>query len=301
MLRSIEHRIESLFEGVFGRAFRSHVQPVELARKLAKEMDDGKTASLSRVYVPNEYHLYLSPRDREQFRGYEQGLLTELADYLVEHARREGYVLMSRPRIELHEDHDLAVGEFGIATRLVQDGGEAARPPVPPPAPPVEPRVADAEPPAVSPPVEPHVSDAEPPAVAPPAGAPVPPAAVPPVAPVSATKIYGPGESAPPEDDDTPPPVVPPVQGTLVMAGVRHELDRPVVTLGRSKDCDIAIDDPSVSRRHAEVRRETGGFAVVDLGSTNGTRVNGAKVARAELEDGDRVTLGQTELRFERR
>ena len=79
MLRSIEHRIESLFEGVFGRAFRSHVQPVELARKLAKEMDDHRTVSVSRVYVPNEYHLYLSPRDREQFRGYEQGLLSSSA------------------------------------------------------------------------------------------------------------------------------------------------------------------------------------------------------------------------------
>ena len=57
VLRSIEHRIESLVEGVFGRAFRSHVQPVELARKLAKEMDEHKTISISRVYVPNEYVL----------------------------------------------------------------------------------------------------------------------------------------------------------------------------------------------------------------------------------------------------
>ena len=267
MLRGIEHRIESLFEGVFGRAFRSHVQPVELARKLAKAMDDGKTMSLSRVYVPNEYHLYLSPKDRDQFRGYEAGLLAELADYLSEHARREGYALMSRPRIELHEDADLTVGEFGIATRLVQQ--EDSRPAEPP---------LDASPGA--PPV------AEPP--------PLPAAA-----PVAATKIYGP-EAPADEEDDTPPPVVAPVQGALVVAGVRHELDRPVLTVGRSKECDITVDDPSVSRRHAEIRRETGGYAVVDLGSTNGTRVNGAKVARAELDDGDRVMIGQTELRFER-
>ena len=137
MLRSIEHRIESLFEGVFGRAFRSHVQPVELARKLAKEMDEAKTVSVSRVYVPNEYHLYLSPKDREQFRGYEEGLLHELSDYLADHARREGYALVSRPRVELHEDVDLSVGEFGIATRLAQAPPQAraepAVPPVPPP------------------------------------------------------------------------------------------------------------------------------------------------------------------------
>src|SRR5262249_29626892 len=67
MLRQIEHKIESLFEGIFGRAFRTHVQPVELARKLAKEMDEGKTVSVSRVYVPNEYSIYLAPDDREQF------------------------------------------------------------------------------------------------------------------------------------------------------------------------------------------------------------------------------------------
>ena len=82
VLRTIEHRIESLVEGVFGRAFRSHVQPVELARKLAKEMDEHKTVSISRVYVPNEYVLYLAPNDRKQFATYEASLLTELADYL---------------------------------------------------------------------------------------------------------------------------------------------------------------------------------------------------------------------------
>ena len=89
MLRSIEQRIEGLFEGVFGRAFRTHVQPVELARKLAKEMDDNRTASVSRVYAPNEYTLYLNPSDREQFEGYENSLLGELEDYLAQHARRE--------------------------------------------------------------------------------------------------------------------------------------------------------------------------------------------------------------------
>ena len=120
VLRSIEHRIESLVEGVFGRAFRAHVQPVELARKLAKEMDEHKTVSISRVYVPNEYVLYLSPNDREQFASYEESLLTELSDYLSEHARREGYALLSTPQVVLEEDDDLALGEFGIATRMIQ-------------------------------------------------------------------------------------------------------------------------------------------------------------------------------------
>src|SRR5207253_3198000 len=120
VLRTIESKLESLFEGVFGRAFRTHVQPVELARKLVKEMDDHRTVSVSRVYVPNEYSVYLSPPDREQFSSYEGSLKAELQEYLAEHARREGYVLLSPPTVTINSDEDLAVGEFGIATRMAQ-------------------------------------------------------------------------------------------------------------------------------------------------------------------------------------
>src|SRR6059058_1417594 len=102
VLRSIERKIEALFEGVFGRAFRTNVQPVELARKLAKEMDEHRNVSVSRVYVPNEYTVYLSPDDREQFERYED------------------YALLSSPRVLMETDGDLDVGEFGIATRMVQ-------------------------------------------------------------------------------------------------------------------------------------------------------------------------------------
>ena len=120
VLRALEQKIEALFEGVFGRAFRAHVQPVELARKLSKEMDEHKSVSVSRVYVPNEYTVYLSPTDREQFEGYENSLLAELEEYLSEHAKRESYALLTPPRVKLETDADLAVGEFGIATRMVQ-------------------------------------------------------------------------------------------------------------------------------------------------------------------------------------
>jgi hypothetical protein len=120
VLRAIERKIEALFEGVFGRAFRTNVQPVELARKLAKEMDEHRTVSVSRVYVPNEYAVYLAPADREQFESYEDNLRSELQEYLAEHARREEYALLSSPRVLLETDDDLDVGEFGIATRMVQ-------------------------------------------------------------------------------------------------------------------------------------------------------------------------------------
>ena len=120
VLRTIESKIEGLFEGVFGRAFRTHVQPVELARKLAKEMDEHRSVSVSRVYVPNEYTIYLSSADRSQFASYEGSLIGELQEYLTEHARREAYALLTPPRVRFATDDDLAVGEFGIATRVAQ-------------------------------------------------------------------------------------------------------------------------------------------------------------------------------------
>ena len=123
VLRSLEQKLESLLEGMFGRAFKANVQPVELARKLAKEMDEHRTISVSRVYVPNEYVLYLSTGDRDQFSGYEASLLGELQEYLIEHARREGYALLTQPRVLMETDSDLQIGEFGIATRMAQPKG----------------------------------------------------------------------------------------------------------------------------------------------------------------------------------
>jgi FHA domain-containing protein len=254
VLRSIEHRIESLVEGVFGRAFRAHVQPVELARKLAKEMDDHKTVSISRVYVPNEYVLFLSPSDREQFASYEDSLLTELSDYLSEHARREGYALLSTPRVLLEEDEDLTLGEFGIATRTVQPQ-RAKEGPAPPEA--AEPR---------------------------------------------ATRIYQAApvatEAVSPDDADRL-GLAHDVRAALRFGGTRRELEDQRVVLGRSRECDITLDDPNVSRRHAEIRRENGAYWIVDLNSTNGIEVNGERVDRARLTHADTIVIGKTELRFE--
>jgi hypothetical protein len=254
VLRSIEHRIESIVEGVFGRAFRSHVQPVELARKLAKEMDDHKSVSVSRVYVPNEYTLYLSPSDREQFSSYEDSLLTELSDYLSEHARREGYALLSTPRVLVEEDDDLQVGEFGIATRMVQPAQARGQAP-----PDVVPQELPGETKIYKPPV--------------------------------ATEAVSPGDAEALGLAHTPP--------VLVADDRPHELTGTLV-VGRSRECDVTLDDPNVSRRHAEIRQEGGAWWIVDLGSTNGVEVNGRRIDRAKLEHGDEIRLGTSELRFER-
>src|SRR6185436_2563246 len=147
VLRNIERKIGGLFEGVFNRTFRSSVQPVELARKLAKEMDEHKTISIHRVYVPDEYTIFLNPQDREQFAAYETQMRNELAEYLVEHARREGYSLSARPLVLLETEDDLTVGTFGIAVSTQSPASAAEAAPAPEPATP-KPPVRDPQPPA---------------------------------------------------------------------------------------------------------------------------------------------------------
>ncbi len=124
MLKGFESRIAGLVEGAFGRAFRSEVRPVEIARKLAREMEDHRSASLSQTYVPNEYAVYLSPGDRERFAAFEGALVVELGGYLLEHARREGFALLSKPEVSFHTDERLRLGEFGIQAQLVEHPDE---------------------------------------------------------------------------------------------------------------------------------------------------------------------------------
>jgi len=251
VLRGIESKIEGLFEGVFGRAFRTNVQPIELARKLVKEMDDHRNVSVSRVYVPNEYTIYLSPQDRKQFAGYEASLVGELQEYLAEHARRERYALLTAPVVLVTTDADLAVGEFGIATRLVAD--ETSDEPAPPPELPVE----------------------------------LP----------AQTMIY---RAPTPPTADAPAPEPEREVVTLTIAGRQHVIAEPRVVLGRSREAGVRISDVNISRRHAELRQEGASYWIVDLGSTNGVTVNGKRVDKQRLRDGDRITLGSTEIVFGR-
>ena len=123
VLRTLETKIADLVEGAFGRAFRSEITPVELARRLVREMDRHRTSSLSSTVVPNEYVVWLSPADRRHFQGIEPSLIDELATHLLEHARAERLALPSRPHIELRTDRRLALGECGIDARVVNAPG----------------------------------------------------------------------------------------------------------------------------------------------------------------------------------
>jgi hypothetical protein len=251
LLKSVESTIANLLEGAFGRAFRSEVRPMELARKLAREMDEHRTVSVSRVYVPNEYSVYLSPQDRARYEGVEEEVIDELCAYLLEHARREDLMLASHPHIVFHTDERLALGEFGIQALLVRPEGhseEAAPPP------------GEAEE---------H----------------------------GKTMIYSTSArlARPLEEAGRRPP-----RALLAVEGRRLLVPPAGGTIGRSRDCEIVLEDTGVSRRHAEIRPSGEGWTLKDLGSTNGVLVNGQRVNGARhLSAGDRVELGSTEIVFE--
>ena len=247
ILRNLEAKLEGLFEGAFSRTFKSKVQPVEIARKLAKEMQDNKSVSISRTYVPNQYVVWLSPDDRAQFEGYEDGLKKELSDYLLEHARTEGLALLTRPSIDFQTDERLGLGEFGIQAMLVR--------------PPEEER----------PELEPEPAE------------------------FGHTMVYSVDRAA----RRMEPPARGGGRAMLVGGGRRTVLSGNRVLIGRSRDCDVTLDDPNVSRRHAELRREGGSWVVADLGSTNGVKINGRRVHEHELAAGDEITLGLERLTFE--
>jgi hypothetical protein len=249
VLRSLESKIAGLVEGTFSRAFRSEVRPVEIARKLAREMEEHKSSSVSRTYAPNEYRVFLSPRDRERFASYEEALAGELGGYLLEHARRERLALLSRPVIEFATDDRLGLGEFGIQTRVVQPGQENAQPPR-------------------------HDADS------------------------GRTMIYSTaGRVAEPLEERAR---VHQETALLLIDGKRMVVGPIGATIGRSRQCDIVLDDPNISRQHAEIRPRGGSWVITDLGSTNGVILNGRRIDGPEVvRPGDQVELGTSVVRFE--
>jgi hypothetical protein len=250
VLKSLESKIAGLVEGTFSRVFRSEVRPVEIARKLAREMEEHQSQSLSRTYVPNEYRVYLSPRDRERFGDYEEALSDELAGYLLEHARRERFSFLSKPVIEFETDRRLGLGQFGIQTRVVN----------PEDAPPAYDEAAREE----SGKTMVHST---------------------------AARVSAPLQEA---------PIARRQRALLLYRGRRLLVGPDGAVLGRSRECDVVLDDPNVSRKHVEVRPQGGSWVVIDLGSTNGSRLNGQRLQRPEvIQPGDEIEVGNSTIVFE--
>jgi FHA domain-containing protein len=256
VLKSVETTIANLLEGAFGRMFRSEVRPVELARKLTREMDEHRTESLSRTYAPNEFAVWLSPADRARYEEVEDDVIDELCAYLLEHARREQLILSSPPHISFHTDERLALGEFGIQAKLVRHGPPRERP-----------RAADGPPETAAERGETMIYS-------------------------TSARVGGPVQEA---HARRPPP-----RATLAIGPRRLLVPAAGAIVGRSRDCDVVLDDAGVSRRHAEIRPAADGWTIMDLDSTNGILLNGREVHSSQpLQAGDRIALGSTEIVFE--
>jgi hypothetical protein len=213
-LQSFERRLERFVEGAFARVFRSGLQPVEIGRRLTREMDLRRTVAPRGVLAPNDFSVLLSQSDRSRFAPIEEELVKELTEVAKEHAKTESYTFLGPVTVTIGTDESLRPGTMLVA-----------------------------------------------------------------------------GDMAP-------------GQGTATLTlpdGRRVVLEQDKVTLGRMPENELALADTNVSRRHAEVRRgPEGTWMVADLGSTNGTKVNGVKISGPrQLEDGDEITVGSTTVRFE--
>lgn len=216
-LQSFEHGVERMVDGVFTRSRKNSIRPIELGRRLVREMDDHRSVDVKgRRIVPNKFEFHVSPRDHAGFADIEQALVTELTEAAREHAREEGYHFMGPVSVALLVSNETKPGRFTIDSFMRESSG---------------------------------------------------------------------GTGA----------------GCLVMpSGERLPLGRQVVTVGRLPACSITINDANVSRHHAEIRSQGSTFLVVDLGSTNGTKVNSNRITGEHtLKDGDVVSFGGTNIRFE--
>ncbi|MDG1786082.1 MAG: DUF3662 and FHA domain-containing protein [Ilumatobacter sp.] len=216
-LQSIESRLERMVEGVFSRRRRGSIRPIELGRRLVREMDDNRSVDVKgRRIVPNDFTVLLSPTDHAGFSDIEDALTTELGEAAREYAREESYHFMGPVLVKLMVDNNLKPGRFGISSQLKQAAG---------------------------------------------------------------------GLGA----------------GSLVLpSGQRVALGEHVTTVGRLPESTILINDTNVSRNHAEIRTGSAAYVAVDLGSTNGTMVNGVRfVGEQRLNDGDIISFGSTHVRFE--
>ena len=214
-LQQVERRLERLVEGVFSKAFRGGLQPVELARRLTREVDGHRTVSARGTVAPNYAVITLSEIDAQRFESFADALVRELEEAMREHARDRMYRFLGPVQVQLFQDPDFKKSEFTMNVEVRQ----------------------------------------------------------------------GPGGM--------------PAAALVLQDGSRITVGEDPVLIGRAPECDVELADSTVSRRHAEVVRDGDAWFVRDLGSSNGTKVNGSGVTDQMLRDGDEIRLGAVSFRFE--
>lgn len=302
LLSEFEDRVGRAVEGGFARMFRSPVQPAELAKALSKEADRQKKVGVGKVYAPTLYNVLLSPADDEKLGGFADTLAGELETYLIGYAREHSYVLATRPVVRFIVDPELKLGRFDVIGELLSpeelaeelgdlpldEDEDYAVPEKPSQAPNPLAGLAD------EPGMRGGVAAA---AAAGVAGAAAGAAAVSagkPSVPIIKPNLFFDYEAEDSDETGAPAPGI----ATITVLGVDHDVvlrgDRMVV--GRLSTCDICLQDKNTSREHAAFIRDGKGWAVEDLGSTNGTFVNGEQIDFMHLRDDDLIVVGVTEL-----
>ncbi len=216
VLQQFERRLERLVEGTFAIAFGKGLQPLEIGRRVAREMDLGRTMGVRGLVAPNAFTVTLAPTDMARFESFAEVLARELAEAGREHAREERYGLLGPIEVTLTVDPSLRAGTFSVSSEVREAPGGY------------------------------------------------------------------------------------PVANLVLEDGQRLPIGEDPVIIGRLESCTVVVEDPSVSRQHAELRRVEDAVMLVDLDSTNGTKVNGMRVSTHELADGDQIEVGTASFVFER-
>ena len=250
ILRDFEKRLEGVVEGFFARAFRSGLQPIELAKAVQRYAGNYQQMGLGGPIIPNVYRFVIAEEDLERFGGYVTPLQRELAEVIQRTADERGWQLKGPVRIEFQQGEDVRIGTYELRGKIEAPESKQQN----------------------------SWSEGQPSAAA----APSPASNVP----SGSTQLLSTVTSG--------------GTATLTPSG---GFGRPTTlsekaVIGRLPDCDVTLDDPSVSRRHAEVTGQGGRWSISDLGSTNGVKLNGARVQTANLSDGDRLELGNVKLSF---
>jgi hypothetical protein len=220
ILRDFERRLGGLVEGLFSKAFRSGVQPVEIAKRIMREMETGKSVGVSEVWAPNHFALSLSEEDAARYEQAEDAIVSELRRVIRETAAEHGWGLVGPPDVTFAVDRDMKRGDLVCVATLVEGEDEG------------------------------------------PAGA------------RAVVVIHEDG-----------------AERTVALSSDS-------VTIGRLAECDVVVADKGASRKHAQLKQRNGTWTITDLGSTNGTRLNGQTIQSRELSDGDKITIGTTMLEF---
>jgi FHA domain-containing protein len=262
-LAALERFFEQLFERPAARLFRPRLQPVQLQRRIERAMETERMSGADRTLVPNRFRVRLHPDDLAAFGDLTATLATELADGALGFARAHRYTLVDRPRVDLVADPGVGQGEIRVAARFAERPVDPASAAVPSPA--TDTAGAgdgDAAPQRVLDPGDPQL--------------------------VGHTMVFK----------------VPTVDGPLArLREIRPngtqgeiELNGGPLTIGRATDNGLVIHDSRVSRHHARLQARRGTLVFTDLGSTNGSWVNGSRVAEVVLGEGDRIEVGDTVL-----